>query len=109
MKIGIYYAYWEHEWGGDFLPYIKKCRKLGFDVLEVACGDFFKENDSYFKELRACAEEEGMILTGGYGPRPIHNLASTDSALTALAACFIHTGRSISNPDLIKRRIPSAA
>jgi len=40
MKYGIYYAYWEKEWGGNFLPYIKKCAELGFDALEVACGAF---------------------------------------------------------------------
>lgn len=80
MKFGIYYAYWEHEWGGDFLPYIEKCKKLGFDVLEVACGAFHKEPDSYFKELRKAAEYHGMLLSGGYGPRAEHNLASTDSA-----------------------------
>lgn len=88
MKLGIYYAYWEHEWGGNFLPYIEKCKRLGFDILEVACGDFYKENDSYFKELRDCAHANGMILTGGYGPRPEHNLASTDSAAVKKAFDF---------------------
>ena len=38
MKYGIYYAYWEKEWGGQFVPYVEKCKRLGFDVLEVACG-----------------------------------------------------------------------
>ena len=80
MKIGIYYAYWAHEWGGDFVPYIEKVKRLGFDVLEVACGAFHLEQDAYFRELRKAAEDSGVILTGGYGPRPEHNLASTDAA-----------------------------
>ena len=29
MKYGIYYAYWEKEWGGQFFPYVEKCKKLG--------------------------------------------------------------------------------
>lgn len=83
MKYGIYYAYWEKEWGGEFVPYIKKCSSLGFDVLEVACGAFYKENDSFFKDLRKAADDYGMILSGGYGPRPEHNLASTDEQLVS--------------------------
>ena len=56
MKYGIYYAYWEKEWGGQFVPYVEKCKKLGFDVLEVACGAFHLENDQFFKDLRAAAQ-----------------------------------------------------
>lgn len=88
MKFGIYYAYWEHEWGGNFLPYIEKCKRLGFDVLEVACGAFHLENEEYFRELKKCAEYNGMLLSGGYGPRPEHNLASTDSAAVEKAFAF---------------------
>ena len=76
MKYGIYYAYWEKEWGGNFLPYIKKCAELGFDALEVACGAFHLSDDQTFRELNAMAQYYGMKLTGGYGPRPEHNLAS---------------------------------
>ena len=25
MQYGIYYAYWETEWGGNFVPYVEKC------------------------------------------------------------------------------------
>ncbi len=88
MKFGIYYAYWEHEWGGNFLPYIEKCKRLGFDVLEVACGAFHLENEEYFRELKKCAEHNGMLLSGGYGPRPEHNLAATDSAAVEKAFAF---------------------
>ena len=88
MQYGIYYAYWAHEWGGDFLPYIEKCKKLGFDVLEVACGAFDLEEDSYFRALRDEAKACGMKLSGGYGPRPEHNLASTDTAAVEKAFAF---------------------
>ena len=88
MKYGIYYAYWEKEWGGQFVPYVEKCKRLGFDVLEVACGAFHLENDQFFKELRAAADANGMILTGGYGPRPEHNLASKDEAAVEKAFGF---------------------
>lgn len=78
MKYGIYYAYWEKEWGGQFIPYIKRVRDLGFDILEVACGNFHQETDSFFHDLKSTAELYDITLTGGYGPRIEHNLASPD-------------------------------
>ena len=81
MKYGIYYAYWAREWGGDFLPFIPKVKRLGFDILEVNCGSFPERDDSYFRELRRVSEGEGVLLSGGYGPRPEHNLSSADPSL----------------------------
>ena len=37
-KIGIYYAFWTHDWDADFVPYVAKVKKLGFDILEVNSG-----------------------------------------------------------------------
>lgn len=47
MKYGIYYAYWEKEWNGDYKYYIDKISKLGFDILEISCGAF---SDYYTKD-----------------------------------------------------------
>lgn len=88
MKYGIYYAYWEKEWGGQFVPYVEKCARLGFDILEVATGAFYLENDVFFRELGSAAKQNGIRLTGGYGPRPEHNLASKDSAAVEKAFAF---------------------
>ena len=32
-KVGIFNAYWERNWDVDTMPYVKKVRELGFDVL----------------------------------------------------------------------------
>ena len=88
MKFGIYYAYWEHEWGGNFVPYIDKVKRLGFDILEVACGNFYLESSNFFDELRRVSEATGITLTGGYGPRPEHNLASTNTVAVEKAFAF---------------------
>lgn len=88
MKYGIYYAYWAKEWGGDFLPYIEKVKKLGFDVLEVACGAFDQDADETFRELRRASEYHGLLLSGGYGPRPEHNLASPDASAVERTFAF---------------------
>lgn len=76
MEYGIYYAYWGSEWGEDPLRYIKKVKDLGFDILEVACGSFEEKPLSYFEDLRAEADKYDVILTGGYGPIPEHNICS---------------------------------
>ncbi|MBQ0026485.1 MAG: sugar phosphate isomerase/epimerase [Lachnospiraceae bacterium] len=83
MQIGIYYAYWEKEWGGDFLPYVKKVKDLGFDILEVATGGFAKQNEDYFRVLKQAADDNGIILTGGYGPEPAYDLSSDNPAVVA--------------------------
>lgn len=88
MKYGIYYAYWEKQWKGDFIPYVKKVKDLGFDVLEVACGDFHNEPIAYFEELGRTARDNGIQLTGGYGPRPEHNISSSDPAVVRNAFAF---------------------
>ena len=49
-------------------------------MLEVACGAFDRENDAFFHELAAAARANGMTLTGGYGPRKEHDLATADHA-----------------------------
>lgn len=88
MKYGIYYAYWEKEWGGNFVPYTEKCARLGFDILEVACGAFDREDDRFFRELAAASKANGLRLTGGYGPRKGHDLAGTDPAQVEAAFRF---------------------
>lgn len=85
MKYGIYYAYWETEWKGDFIPYIKKVKRLGFDTLEIACHNIFQEDDGYLRELREEAARENIFLTGGYGPDRKHNISSDDPAIVSAA------------------------
>ncbi|MDR3248795.1 MAG: TIM barrel protein [Treponema sp.] len=81
MQFGIYYAYWERQWGGDYLRYPKKVADLGFDILEISCASLAKLGAAALKELRQAAEDAGVRLTGGYGPKPQENLASGDRAI----------------------------
>lgn len=78
MRHGIYYAYWEREWGGDYKYYIRKAAKLGFDILEIAAGPLPDYTEEELHDLRKCAEENGIRLTVGYGPSPENNIASAD-------------------------------
>lgn len=80
MKIGIYYAYWEHEWRGDYHAYIDRVADLGFDVLELSCVSLPKRADELIS-LRDHARERGITLTGGYGPAGDASLCSDDPAV----------------------------
>lgn len=88
MKYGIYYAFWEKQWGGDFIPYISKVKRMGFDILEISTADFANISDAQLDELRIIAQEHGIMLTGGYGPRPEHNISSSDPELVEKAFSF---------------------
>ena len=88
MKFGIYYPYWEKEWGGDALAYIPKVKKLGFDVLEVATADFASKDSSYFSEMRKISEDNGVTLTGGYGPTKANYIGSADKTVREKAFDF---------------------
>jgi D-psicose/D-tagatose/L-ribulose 3-epimerase len=52
MKFGIYYAYWEQEWVGDFKYYIEKAAKLGFDILEIAAHQITTYSDKQIASSR---------------------------------------------------------
>jgi D-psicose/D-tagatose/L-ribulose 3-epimerase len=88
MRYGIYYAYWERQWGGDYLRYPQKVAGLGFDILELSCASLGELGAVRLRELRRAAEDAGVGLTGGYGPRPQENLASADAAIVRNAFEF---------------------
>jgi D-psicose/D-tagatose/L-ribulose 3-epimerase len=95
MKYGIYYAYWEQEWAADYIPYIEKAARLGFDCLEIACTPVVHYSADQMKELRDCAKQNGIFLTAGHGPDASQNLASADPAVRENAVAFYM--------DLLKR------
>ena len=68
MQYGIYYAYWEHEWNGDYHYYIDKVAKLGYDILEIAAGPLPEYSAAELKALKEHAKEKNIKLTVGYGP-----------------------------------------
>lgn len=78
MNIGIYYAYWEKKWGADYIPYIKKVKNLGFDLLEISCAGLIDTPDSTMLEMKRLADENGIILTSGYGPDRKYDISSKD-------------------------------
>lgn len=88
MKYGIYYAYWEQEWAADYIPYIEKAARLGFDFLEIACTPINGYSRQQLRDIRQAARDNGIFLTAGHGPSASQNLASADPAVAENAKAF---------------------
>lgn len=88
MRYGIYFAYWEKEWNCDQTKYVKKVKKLGFDTLEISCAILKQMSDEQLREFRRMAEDEGVVLTAGYGPGASENLGSQDPNIQKHAIAF---------------------
>ncbi len=88
MKHGIYYAYWEQEWNADYLYYIEKAAKIGFDVLEIAAHHINGYSPAKLAGIKRCALDNGIALTAGIGPSEDKNLSSADPAVRKAGEAF---------------------
>lgn len=88
-KIGIYYAYWTRNWDADFVPFISKVKKLGFDVLEVNSGTVAGMSDGERERLKKAAEKDGIELTACIGLEARHDIASEDAAIRRAGIAFL--------------------
>ena len=81
MKYGTLYSYWSHEWVCDYPEVAKKVRAAGCDILEVGAPHIAAMTDAQLAELKAAAEDNGLILTTNIGPSKDQDLASPDPAI----------------------------
>ncbi|TEU14069.1 MAG: sugar phosphate isomerase/epimerase [Anaerolineales bacterium] len=80
-KIGIYYAYWTHDWDADFHPFIDKVAALGFDILEVNAGTIAHMTSEERQSLKAHADDRNIILSHCIGLPHEYDIASEDKAV----------------------------
>lgn len=78
-KIGIYYAYWTHEWDADFHPFIDKVASLGFDILEVNAGTVARMTSEERRALKQHADDRNISLTHCIGLPHEFDVASPDA------------------------------
>lgn len=78
-KVGIYYAYWTHEWDVDFNPYVDKAADLDFDILEVNGGTIGQMSKGERKILADHAKVRGMELSYCIGIPKEFDVASEDA------------------------------
>ncbi len=88
-KIGIYYAYWTHDWDADFVPFVAKVKTLGFDILEVNSGTVTNMPDAERDRLKSAAEEAGIELTYCIGLPHQYDIASPDASIRRAGIEFL--------------------
>ncbi|NCB00958.1 MAG: sugar phosphate isomerase/epimerase [Spirochaetia bacterium] len=88
-KVGIYYAFWTHEWDVDFAPFIKKVKKLGFDQLELNCGTLVDMSKEQQQALKQMADDEGLILSYGIGLKKEYDVSSLDESVRQKGLSFM--------------------
>ncbi|MDH7485093.1 MAG: sugar phosphate isomerase/epimerase family protein [Anaerolineae bacterium] len=88
-KVGIYYAYWTHDWDADFHPFIDKAAGLGFDVLEVNGGTIGRMTSAERQSLKAHADDKGIVLSHCIGLPPQYDIASEDPTLRKNGIAFL--------------------
>jgi D-psicose/D-tagatose/L-ribulose 3-epimerase len=88
-KIGIYYAYWTHEWDEDFHPILDKVADLGFDILEVNGGTVANMTAAERKALMSHAGERGLTLSYCIGLPPRYDPASPDASVRKTGVAFL--------------------
>jgi len=88
-KIGIYYAYWTHEWDADFHPFIDKVADQGFDVLEVNAGTVGRMSSEERRALKAHADDRGIALSYCIGLPHEYDIAAEDSSVRANGIAYL--------------------
>jgi D-psicose/D-tagatose/L-ribulose 3-epimerase len=88
-KIGIYYAYWTHEWDADFHPFVDKVAALGFDILEVNAGTIAQMNPGERIKLQAHAADKNITLSYCYGMPADCDVASADEGTRRKGLAFL--------------------
>lgn len=87
-KIGIFFAYWTHDYTADFKYYVKKAAKLGFDVLEIDPGALLDFSKLELNELKKLAEDSNIELTFGLGFPKDCDMASENESLRKNGLAF---------------------
>ncbi len=80
-SVGIYYAFWTHEWEAEFLPFVPKVKALGFDQLEVNGGTIARMSAGERAALASAARDQGVRLSYGIGLPADLDLSSLDEGV----------------------------
>lgn len=80
-KVGIYFAFWEHEWNADYRKHIEKASRLGFDILEVCTASFIDATKQERRDIRNAAADAGIDLTFCLGTAPEYDISSQDTVI----------------------------
>ena len=57
-KLGIFMNFWEKNWDADHAKYIKKVKKLGFDILEFQAQPLLDMSDEKIRNLKKHTDKQ---------------------------------------------------
>ena len=87
--IGIHYGYWTQNWNVDFVPFVRRAKDHGFDVLEVNAGTVTRASAAERERLKRAAAEAGVGLTYCVGLTPDLDLAAADANTREKGVAFL--------------------
>ncbi len=88
-QIGIYYAYWTHDWDADFHPFIDRVAAIGFDVLEVNAGTIAEMTPNERRSLKAHAIDQDISLSYCIGLPQKYDPASEDEEVRKNGVAYL--------------------
>jgi D-psicose/D-tagatose/L-ribulose 3-epimerase len=74
--VGIFYAYWVHEWDVDFFPFVDRVKRLGFDQLELHAAVLADRTRDERLKIKEKAGEAGLALSYGMGLEEQYDVSS---------------------------------
>lgn len=78
MKFGTLYAYWTRDWVADYFMIADKCKKAGFDVMEIGGGHLLDMSDAEIERLRDYCRDLGLTISCNIGPPKHCDISSSD-------------------------------
>lgn len=89
MKYGTLYAYWTHEWVCDYYEIADKCKKAGFDVMEIGASHLLDMSDAEIAKLRDYCKDLNLEISCNLGPPKSKDISSKDPAVRAAGVQFL--------------------
>ena len=89
MKYGIVYAYWSKDWEGEYIDTIYRCKRLGFDVLEIFTPLLLTLPESKLREIKAAANDSGIELAFLAGLSAEYDLSSNDASVQSRGIAYV--------------------
>ncbi len=89
MKFGTLYAYWTHEWVADYFKIADKCRKAGFDVMEIGASHLLDMSDGEIEKLRDYCKDLNLEISCNLGPPKSKDISSKDPSVRAAGVKYL--------------------
>jgi D-psicose/D-tagatose/L-ribulose 3-epimerase len=80
-KIGIQYGFWSKDRSGDFVPYVPKVAKLGFEVFEISAYPLIHLSVEQRNAIKSATADAGLELSFQTSLPKIYDISSSDATV----------------------------